>query len=106
VISEKKRNLHQILLVLILLHTTVLVRSSHGTNLTDVASAHCRGRAVEVRGIATTQAGQYARGEAMPKFFLRRILFSSLYAANFAVQCEEISGCRGEYDMGQHLEKP
>lgn len=88
-----------------LLHTTVLVRPSHHTKLTDVASAHRRVRAVEVQGIVTSQAGWHARGETMPKFFLKITLFSSLYAASFAVQCEETPYYGGGYNMGQHLEE-
>lgn len=74
--------------MLMLLHTVTLVRPPHHTKPTDAASAHGRGRAVEIRGTVTSQAGWHAGGETAPTFFLRRTLFFSLYAARFAVQCE------------------
>lgn len=91
-ILGKKDNPHPTLLLLMLLHTTILVRSSHHTELMEVTSAHHRDRAVEVRSIVTSQAGWDAREKTMPTFFLRRTLFSSLYAASFVLQCEETPG--------------
>lgn len=74
-------NLHPILLLLVLLSTTAfyyccstLLQIIPSHMLIDVGSAHCKGKAAEVRGVMTSQAMWCARREITATYFLRGTL--------------------------------
>lgn len=74
-------NLHPILLLLVLLSTTAfyyccstLLQIIPSHMLIDVGSAHCKGKAAEVRGVMISQAMWCARREIAATYFLRGTL--------------------------------